>query len=142
MFWFRGCCSFVWEWRVKLAKRDKIRQLALEVARSCSDDNCENIVVLDLRGISSITDYFVIATGSSDRQLRTAADHILKSAKEKGIAPMGVDGYDQAHWILIDFVDVIVHLFMPEYREIYDLELLWGDAPKVRWQRRKRKKTS
>ena len=52
---------------------------------------------------------------------------------------MGVEGYEQAKWILIDIADVIVHLFIPEYREIYDLELLWGDAPKVRWQRRKTK---
>ncbi len=113
--------------------------MALELARSCSDDKCENIVVLDLRELSSITDYFVIATGTSDRQIRTTADHILKMAKQRQIKPMGVEGYEQAHWILIDFVDIIIHLFMPEYREIYDLELLWGDAPKVRWQRRKSK---
>ncbi len=71
--------------------------------------------------------------------MRTTADHILKMAKQNKIKAMGVEGYEQAQWILIDFVDVIVHLFMPEYREIYDLELLWGDTPKIRWQRRKTK---
>jgi len=116
-----------------------VRQLAIELARSCSDDKCENIIVLDLRGLFSIADYFVIATGTSDRQLRTAADHILKMVKQINFKPMGIEGYEQAKWILIDIADVIVHLFVPEYREIYDLELLWGDAPKVRWQRRKAK---
>ena len=116
--------------------------MAIELARSCDDDRCENIVVLDLRGLSSITDYFVIATGTSDRQLKTATDHILRTIKQINIKPMGVEGYEQAKWILIDIADVIVHLFIPEYREIYDLELLWGDAPKVRWQRRKTKQQS
>ena len=111
----------------------------MAVARSCSDDKCEDLRVLDLRGLSSVTDYFVIATGISDRQLRSVADHLLALAKETNLKPMGIDGYEQGQWILIDFVDVVVHLFMPEFRHIYDLELLWGDAPKVRWQRRVRK---
>lgn len=93
-----------------------------------------------MKTISAVTDYFVIATGTSDRQIRSTADHILQAAKEKGRKPIGVDGYEQAHWVLIDFADVVVHIFAPSYRELYDLELLWGDAPRVRWQRRATRK--
>jgi len=120
-----------------LAKKDATRELVIELARSCADDKCDEVMVLDLRGLSSITDYFIIATGTSDRQIRTVADHLLKTAKEKTLRPLGVDGYEYAHWILIDFVDVMVHLFAPDYRQLYDLELLWGDAPRVHWQRRR-----
>jgi ribosome-associated protein len=119
-----------------LAKRDPIRQLVIEMARCVSDDKCSDAAVLDLQGISSVTDYFLIATGTSDRQLRSVADHLKALAKEKKILPLGYDGYDSASWILIDFGSIVVHLFAPSYRELYDLELLWGDAPKVRWQRR------
>jgi len=119
-----------------LAKRDPIRQLVLELARSASDDKCNDVVVLDLQGLSSVTDYFLIATGTSDRQLKSTAEHLVKIAKEQGLRPLGYDGYESAHWILVDFGSIVVHLFSPSYRELYDLELLWGDAPKVRWQRR------
>jgi ribosome-associated protein len=118
-----------------LAKRDPAKQLAIDMARSCADDKCDNLLVLDLRTLSGVTDYFVIATGISDRQLRSSADHLLDLAKERGIKPIGLDGYNQANWILLDFFDVVVHLFAPSFREIYDLELLWGDAPRTRWQR-------
>jgi len=87
-----------------------------------------------------VTDYFIIATGTSDRQIRSVADHLLQLTKEKGIKPIGVDGYEYAHWILLDFGGVVVHIFSPSYRQLYDLELLWGDAPKVRWQRKATKK--
>jgi ribosome-associated protein len=110
------------------------------MARSCADDRCDELVVLDMRGLSAVTDYFVIATGTSDRQIRTAADHVIQSAREKGIKPIGSTGYEYAHWILLDFVDIVVHIFAPSYRQLYDLELLWGDAPKVKWQRRATKK--
>ena len=116
-------------------KKDKIGELAIALARSCADDKCGNVVVLDLRGLSSITDYFVIATGTSDRQIRSVADHLLGIGKEMKIRPMGVDGKTFGHWVLIDFVDVVVHVFSPDYRELYDLELLWGDAPRVEWDR-------
>jgi ribosome-associated protein len=119
-----------------LAKRDPARQLAIELARCCADDKCDNLVVLDMKPLSAVTDFFVIATGTSDRQIRSTADHLLHLAKEHGSKPIGVDGYEHAHWILLDFADVVVHVFSPSYRELYDLELLWGDAPRVRWQRR------
>jgi len=110
------------------------------MARIAADDKCNEVVVLDLHGLSTVTDYFVIGTGTSDRQLRSVVDHIRMWAKEKKIRPIGLDGYDSPNWVLIDFGGVVVHLFSPSFRELYDLELLWGDAPKVRWQRRVTKK--
>lgn len=92
-------------------------------------------MILDLRGLSSITDYFVIGTGTSDRQIRAVADHLRKDSKERGILPLGVDGIEYGHWVLIDFIDVVVHIFSPDYRRLYDLELLWGDGARVEWQR-------
>jgi ribosome-associated protein len=114
--------------------------MAIEMARIAADDKCNDVVVLDLQGLSTVTDYFVIATGTSDRQLRSVIDHVREWAKEKKIRPVGLDGYDSSHWILVDFGGVVVHLFSPSFRELYDLELLWGDGPKVRWQRRVVKK--
>ena len=113
---------------------DRARQLAVAAARSAADDRCEDVVVLDLRGTSPVCDYFVIATGTSDRQLRAAADHIEEQARQRHERPIGQLGRDSAHWILLDFFDVVVHLFDAEARGYYDLELLWGDAPRVDWQ--------
>jgi ribosome-associated protein len=92
-------------------------------------------MVLDLKGKSPATDYFVIATGTSDRQMRAVADEICDEAKEQGQQRFGRAGYEQARWILLDFVDVVIHIFDAEYREYYDLELLWGDARQLKWDK-------
>jgi len=119
------------------AKRnDAARTLAIGAARIAQDTHCQDVVVLDLRGISPVTDYFVIATGTSDRQMRSVADDIAEHGKAIGQRVWHVAGMDSARWILLDFVDVVVHLFDGEYRGYYDLELIWGEAPKVKWRRR------
>lgn len=105
------------------------------MARSCQDDRCEDIVVLDVRGLSTITDYFVIATGSSDRQIRSVADHLDQLGDELKFRKIGYDGREYGHWVLIDFGSVICHVFDREHRQVYDLELLWGDGPKIEWER-------
>lgn len=109
----------------------KTRTFALAAAKVANGRHCSDIVVLDLSGISPATDYFVIATGTSDRQMRTVADEICEAAKAQGLMRFGRAGYEQARWILLDFIDVVVHIFDSEYREYYDLELLWGDAEKL-----------
>ena len=86
---------------------------------------------MDLTGISPATDYFVIATGTSDRQMRALTDEICQDAKKEGTFRFGRAGYEQGRWILVDFVDVVIHLFDAEYRDYYDLELLWGDAKRL-----------
>jgi len=107
---------------------------ATMAARIASDLKGEDIVILDLRGLTSIADYFVIATGTSDRQLRAMADQIDQQGRAVGQKPYGISGYEHGTWVLVDFVDVVVHLFDEEHRSYYDLELLWGDAPRIDWQ--------
>lgn len=111
------------------------RQFALECARIAEENKAENVVLLDLRDRSSICDYFIICTGTSDRQMRTIADYIDEFADKTGNERFNLSGYDQAHWILLDYVDVIIHIFDPDSRQYYDLELLWGDAPRLDWKR-------
>jgi len=117
-----------------LAKRinEKAKIFALAAAKIAAERHCSNILVLDLKGKSPATDYFVIATGTSDRQMRTVADEICEAAKEDAIQRFGRAGYEQARWILLDFIDVVIHIFDAEYRDYYDLELLWGDAKRLK----------
>jgi len=124
----------------KAKEKDQARELAVAAARIAKHDNCQDIVVLDLRGVSPITDYFVIATGTSDRQMRSVADDVADHGRKIGQKLWKMAGEDTAEWIVMDFVDVVVHLFDQEHRRYYDLELLWGEAPKVRWQARAAKK--
>ncbi len=109
----------------------KAKQFALMVAKLAGERNCTDIVVMDLTGISPATDYFVIATGTSDRQMRSLADEICQDAKKEGTQRFGRAGYEQGRWILLDYVDVVIHIFDAEYRDYYDLELLWGDAKRL-----------
>lgn len=108
------------------------RKFALAAAKLASERHCEDIVVLDLKGSSPATDYFVIATGTSDRQMKTVSDEVSELARQSGLSRFGRAGYEQARWILLDFIDVVVHIFDTEYRDYYDLELLWGDAKKMK----------
>ena len=107
------------------------KAFALAAAKLAAERHCSDIVVLDLQGSSPATDFFVIATGTSDRQIRSVADEISQEARKMEFSRFGRAGYDQARWILLDFVDVVVHLFDGEYRNYYDLELLWGDAERL-----------
>jgi len=88
-------------------------------------------VVIDLRNLTAISDFFVIVTAGSDTHARTLADAVRKALKEKGILPFSLEGYDTAGWILMDYGDVMVHIFQPPVRELYSLESLWMDAPRV-----------
>lgn len=110
-------------------------QFAIELARIAHDNRSEDVIALDLREISPVTDIVVIATGTSDRQMRAVADQAIAYGRRVGERPYGFSGYDAAAWILIDFVDVVFHLFARPYRDYYDLELLWGDAPRIEWAR-------
>jgi ribosome-associated protein len=110
------------------------RDLAVAAARLARDDNSEDIVVLDLRGVSPVTDFFVICTGTSDRQMRTVADRLCDYGRSVGQGVWHVDGAESAEWIVLDFVDVVVHIFDQAHRRYYDLELIWGAAPRIDWQ--------
>ena len=110
---------------------DQAKAFALAAAKAAAESHCSEIVVLDLSGKSPATDFFVIATGTSDRQMRTVADEISEAAREVKFQRFGRAGYEQARWILLDYVDVVIHIFDSEYRDYYDLELLWGDAERL-----------
>ncbi|MDD5328260.1 MAG: ribosome silencing factor [Phycisphaerae bacterium] len=111
------------------------KSFALAAAKVAEDRHCTDIVVLDLKGKSPATDYFVIATGTSDRQGRSVADEICEKARELGHQRFGSAGYEQGRWVLLDFVDVVIHIFNAEYRDYYALELLWGDARKLKLEK-------
>ncbi len=113
-------------------KRSNEEKFALAAAKIAAERHCTDIVVLDLKGMSPATDYFVIATGTSDRQMRTVADEISDAAREFDMSRFGRAGYEKSRWILLDFVNVVVHLFDSQYRDYYDLELLWGDAKRLK----------
>ena len=112
-----------------------------KLAKLCRDlaenRKAENVVVLDVRKISSITDYFVIASGTSEPHLRAIVDEITdKLREEHGLRPTATDGNIRAAWQVMDFFDVIVHVMREDVREHYDLEGLWGDAPRVKPKKR------
>ena len=124
----------------RVRKKDTARDLAVHAARIAEETNCEDIVVLDLRKFSPVTDYFVIGTGTSDRQMRSTADEIAEYGKAIGERVWHVAGEESGDWIILDFVDVVVHLFDPPHRVYYDLELIWGEAAKVRWRKTKKER--
>jgi ribosome-associated protein len=105
-------------------------EIALAVAEYAADRKALDIVQMDLREMLGYTDYFVICTGRTDRQVKAIHDAIHMGMKsEHGILPRRVEGFSEARWILMDYLDVVVHVFTPETREYYRLEQLWGEAP-------------
>ena len=115
------------------------RQLAVEAAKACEEKKAAQIVVLDVRDLTSITDYFIVCSTSNERQARAIADTMRVTFKEMGIREMGVEGIDDAHWVLQDFGYIVVHVFHETQREFYDIEGLWGDAKQVRWKKTTKK---
>lgn len=109
---------------------------AVELARSLFDDRCDDVLVLDVRQKSQVTDYIVIATGTSSTQIRAAANNAAKHAKTLGFASLSdnLTERDQ-NWVIIDLVDLVVHVFDTDTRMYYDLEMLWGDAKRIPWAR-------
>jgi ribosome-associated protein len=107
-------------------------QELLKIAVKAADDKrAEEILALNMKGISLIADYFIICHGNSDRQVQAIADEMKEKADENGYHVKRMEGYDEARWVLIDMGDVIAHVFHREERSYYNLERLWGDAPLV-----------
>jgi len=112
-------------------------EFAIECARIFHDDKCDDIVILDVRGRSQVADYVVIGSGTSDRQMNSAIDDAEKMGDGRGYSAARTNRDERSTWLLADFVDVIVHLFEPETRAYYDIEMLWGDSPRIEWRREK-----
>src|SRR3954453_15840950 len=106
-------------------------ELARTIAGIAADKKAENVLVLDIRGLSVIADYFVICSGTSDRQVRAIVKDIDEQLGKQGIVAMHVEGLAESHWVLMDYANVIVHVFDPATREYYNLEKLWAEAPRV-----------
>jgi ribosome-associated protein len=113
------------------------RKLALLCREFAENKKAEDIVILDVRELSSVTDYFVIASGTSEPHLRAIIDEITDKLREsEGLRPRAIDGTFQAAWVVLDYFDVIVHVMRADVRDRYDLETLWGDAPRLRARKR------
>lgn len=111
---------------------------SLELARFCAQTldskKIEEVVIRDVRKSFQITDYFILGSGKNRRQLKTSCDILDKEVTDRGVTRYGLEGYQEGQWILLDFDLVVVHLFLEEQRDYYDLDLLWGgDSPLVEW---------
>ena len=111
------------------------RSMAIDIARLAHDRHMTEIVLLELAGRSPVAKHFIICTGTSAQQIRSVSSEIGELGKEKGSEVFGKAGHQEGRWVVVDFVDVVVHIFDDDFRHYYDLELLWGDAPKIDWQR-------
>lgn len=107
---------------------DSIKALALEIGNIIDDRKGEDIRVLDLQGLTALADYFIIASGNSDRQVSAICTHIEDELAKKGIEPKHKEGHREGRWVILDYSDIIVHVFHHEEREYYKLERLWSDA--------------
>ncbi len=108
------------------------KDLVLVAVNAVVEKKGEDLAVLDLTGISPIADYFLICSGTNSRQVRTIADEVERKVKDLcGIAPKSTEGLSDSNWVLMDYVDFVVHIFMPETRDFYSLERLWADAGRL-----------
>lgn len=110
------------------------RKIAEICAQKCLEKKAENVVILDLEERSSVADYFVVASGFSDRQVAAIADHVADELKAQGVKPLSLEGMVDGRWALIDLGPVIVHVFQDHLRDFYNIESLWLDAPRIRVQ--------
>lgn len=114
--------------RPRVSAGEAQARLAAEV---CLDSKANDVVLLDLRGVTDMTDYFVIASGTSDTHVRSVAEHVIERLRQKGVRVQAADGLTNGRWVVLDFVDFVVHVFHPVLRSYYQLERLWGDAPEL-----------
>lgn len=99
------------------------------ITSALDDTKAKDVVTLDVRGLTDVTDTLIIASGTSSRHVRSLAENAIEEAKKLGIKPIGVEGLDAPEWVLVDFGDTILHVMMPDTRELYDLEKLWSMKP-------------
>jgi ribosome-associated protein len=117
--------------RAKAPAADSARALAQGIAKVASDHKAHDIVVLDMHRLTSIADYFIVCSGASDRQVTAIADAVRDDQKKRGRLPLSEEGLRSGHWVLLDYGDVVLHVFYQPTREHYRLERLWFDAPRL-----------
>ena len=114
---------------------DQVREWARTAARAASAKGGEDTVIIEVGAVLAITDAFVITSGRNGRQVKTIAEEVEARLKvDGGITPLRVEGLGDSQWVLLDYGDLVVHVFLDETREFYDLERLWSDAPRVAWE--------
>ena len=118
--------------------RPKSKDLARACARLADEKKAENVLVLHVAPVTPIADYFVLATSRNPRQIRAMAQDMKSDVEALGVKVVGVEGTAESGWVLLDFGDVVAHLFDAPTRELYGLEMLWGDAPVVKWEKKAR----
>lgn len=109
-------------------------EVAKSAARLLDEKKAEHISVIKIDDISSLCDYFVIATGRGSTHVRSLSDEVEEKLKQQGVEPMRIEGYRSDNWVLMDYTNVVVHVFTQEARDFYDLDRLWADGTKVEWQ--------
>ncbi len=117
------------------ADPESTRQFAIDIARTVADGKCSEVLLLDVRGRSQVCDYVIIGSGTSQRQMRAVAQEIEDLGKARGQHPFRTNADDSSTWIVVDFVEIVAHLFEPDQRLYYDLELLHADGKRVDWRR-------
>jgi ribosome-associated protein len=117
-----------------MQERDDARRLAIVAARAADDKGAEDIVILEVGDVLVVADEFVVASAPNDRQVRAIVDEVERQVAEAGLSkPLRVEGRDERTWVLLDYGDVVVHVFLREVREYYELERLWADVPQIEW---------
>ncbi len=117
-----------------IGERSGSLERAILCARTADQFKARDLVLIDMSGLASFSDYFLIGSGQSTRQVQGIADNMETALRQAGIRPLGVEGRKEGHWILMDYGDVIVHLFYEPVRHFYDIESLWSDAERVAWE--------
>jgi ribosome-associated protein len=117
------------------ADPESTRQFAIEIARTLSDSKCSEVVLLDVRGRSPVCDFVIIGSGTSQRQMRSVAQEVEDLGKARGQHPFRTNADEASTWIVVDYVEIVVHLFEPDQRLYYDLELLHADGKRIDWRR-------
>ena len=115
------------------ASHAESRDIAVTAARAAAAKQAADVTILDVHDLIVITDYFVICSGDTDRQVKTIVEEVERAVRDLGEKPIRREGDTDSHWVLLDYIDVVVHVFAQEEREYYDLERLWRDAPRLGW---------
>lgn len=116
----------------------KTINIADAYGRLAEDKKGRDIVIMDLSGLTDIADYFVVVSGTSERHVKTIAEGIREGMKKEGVRPFSVEGYDEGRWVILDYHNIVIHVFLESLRELYDLESLWIEAKKQRVEKEKK----
>ena len=116
---------------IVVINQSDIKKTVLQCTNAALDKKAKNLIILKVKELSSFTDYFIICSGTSDRQVKGIAASIEETLKKSGIQPLGIEGQNTGNWILMDYGDVIIHIFYEPTREFYDIERLWSDVPSM-----------